>query len=411
MTVEAVFDFSKWLESPNLEDPYPLYAKARREAPVFYSPVFDLWFVTAYRDAKAIVRDPARFSSHYLIRTPQNPPPEVAAVLAEEVAEIPMLVNDDPPAHTRVRALVSKAFLPQRIAAMEPRVREIAERHIDAFAAEGSADVIARFAYPLPMQVICEIVGLPVSGMDDIKRWCNDLIALTAMYTSAEQKVAAARGSVAFQRWLGGIVDARRAAPTGDLLSALIEARVEGQAPLSREEIVSLLITLIFGGHETTTNMIGNALLLLFANPGALAAVKNDRGLLPAAVEESLRMDASIQGMMRTTTEPVELGGVALPKGAKVFVLFAAANRDPAEFPEPDAFELRRPNVESHLAFGRGIHFCMGAALARLEIRVALEALFARLPDLRLAPGQPYLYVPTFMHRGPKQLRLTWGPA
>ncbi|TDD31874.1 cytochrome P450 [Actinomadura sp. KC06] len=396
------------LEPPFLDDPYPLYARARREAPVFHSPEFGLWFVTRYDDAWAVLKDTARFSSRFLMRTPADAPPAVGEVLREAYPELPMLVNDDPPSHTRTRGLVNHAFAPRLVAALEPSVRAIVTRLVDGFAPDGGADLIAELAYPVPIEIICTLVGLPVEERGRLKRWTDDLVELGAPGTGGERQLECARSSVAFQHYLEAQIEARRSEPRDDLLTALIDARVDGERPLDVAELVNLLIILIFGGHETTTNLIGNLLVLLLARPETLRAVRDDPSLTDAVITEGLRMDTPVQGTFRTTTEEVALGGTRIPAGAKVMVLFGSANRDDAVFSHPDRFDPGRSNNNRHLGFGRGIHACLGASLARLETRIVLDTIAERLPDPKLDAVRPPTYFPSLMHRGPQTLNVVW---
>ncbi|MGH3239125.1 MAG: cytochrome P450, partial [Spirillospora sp.] len=363
------------LEPPHLENPYPLYARARREAPVFHSPEFGLWFVARYDDAWTMLKDTERFSSRFLLRTPADAPPAVDEVLREAYPELPMLVNDDPPSHTRTRGLVSHAFAPRLVAALEPTVREIVTRLVDGFAPAGGADLIAELAYPVPIEIICSLVGLPVEDRGRLKRWTDDLVTLGSPGTGGERQLECARSSVAFQHYLEAQVEGRRREPRDDLLTALIDARVDREQPLDTAELVNLLIVLVFAGHETTTNLIGNLLVLLLERPEMLRAVRDDPSLTDDVITEGLRMDGPVQGMFRMATEEVALGGARIPAGAKVMALFGSANRDETVFADPDRFDPGRSNNHRHLAFGRGIHACLGAALARLETRIVIDTL------------------------------------
>jgi cytochrome P450 len=390
-----------------LADPYPLYARARREAPVFYSAEFGLWFVTRYDDVWAVLRDTTRFSSRFLMRTPTNASPAVREVLQEAYPELPMLVNDDPPSHTRTRSLVSGAFAPRLMAALEPSIRAIVARLVAGFASERRADLIGRLAYPLPMEIICTLLGVPVEASGQLKRWTDDLVTLGSPGTDSERQLACAHSSVAFQHYLAARIQARRDAPRDDLLTALIHARVDGES-FDVAELVNLLIVLIFAGHETTTNLIGNLLVLLLARPEMLQALRDDPSLTADVVEEGLRMDGPVQGMFRTTTAEVSLGGARIPAGAQAMVLFGSANRDEAVFPDPDSFQPGRSNKHRHLGFGRGIHACIGAALARVEARIVLDTVAQRLPNPTLDAGHPLRYPASLMHRGPEALHVRW---
>lgn len=394
------------LAPPFLDDPYSFFARARAEAPVFFSPIFHLWIVSRHHDVMAVLRDPARFTSTQVL-SPPNLPPEVQEILKTDYDAIYPLLASDPPAHTRVRALVSRAFLPQRIAGLEPRIRELATSLVDAFVNEGRADLIERFAVPFPMGLISEMFSVPLADVALIKKWCDDEGLFMSVPLPLDKYIECAHSVVAFRRYLRAMITERAKAPKDDLVSSLIEARVDGEKPLSTAELVGLLCVLVFASHETTTNMIGNVVLHLLRTKGVWDELRRSPQLIPAALEEGLRYDAPVQAMFRNTTQEVELGGVTLPKGARLCILFASANRDAAVIADPDRLDIHRPE-QNHLSFGRGIHFCMGAALARLEGRIALEQLTQRLPAAHLVAADPPVYVPNLMHRGPKRLMVAW---
>jgi cytochrome P450 len=406
-TVTAPFQFNP-LESPYLENPYPLYARARREAPIFFSPLFATWVVTRYEDVHAILRDPWRFSSSYLFRAPVDPPPDVLAMLAQLPPEVPLLVSEDPPGHTRTRALVSHAFLPRQVAGMAARIRDIAHELIDQLPAAGSADLVRQYTYPLPMRVLLEFLGLPVADAEVIKHWCHDHMLLSVPGIGAAQQRRSAATEVSFSRYTEALIAARQRQPRPDVLSALIQARVHGERPLDDVELHSLLQQLLFAGHETTTNLLSNTIVALLRDASQWQALQRDQTCTARAVEEGLRYDAPVQGMFRTTTEDVTVRDVTLPAGARVFLAFAAANRDEHVFPEPDRFDIQRPNADKHVSFGYGVHYCIGAPLVRLEARIALEILVQRLPNLHLVSDQPVTYLPSLLNRALQQLQVRW---
>ncbi len=403
----AAFTFDRFT-AENLDDPYPLYQRLRDEQPVYYAEEFDVWVVSRYDDVRRVLMDPTRFSSAFRIRTPPVPAPGVPAILAEGHPEVPALLNEDPPAHRRTRDLVATAFSARRIAGLRPRVTELVSELLAAIEPSGRADLVAEFATPLPLRVLCELVGLPAGDAARIRSWMEQLARLTAYGATADEQRAAARESVEFERYLAAAVADRRAAGRDDLLTDLVRARAGGAAPLTDTEIVSLLISLVFAGHETTANLIAAALVLLLHRPQLWAAAGEDPELVSAVVEETLRIDAPVQGAYRRAVFDVLISGVTIPAGAQVFALFASANRDGAAFDRPDEFDPGRPDKERHLAFGRGIHVCLGAALARMEAETALRQLRERLPGLRLDPGVRIPYVPNLMHRGPKTLPASW---
>ncbi|MGH8348942.1 MAG: cytochrome P450, partial [Pseudomonas sp.] len=314
------------------------------------------------------------------------------------------------PAHTRLRLLIRQGFTPRRLAALEPVIREVANNLVDTFAADGQVDLISQFAYPLPLTVILGMLGVPAHDMPTMRRWTQESIALN--FASAtlplEQQVAYAQGKLAFQRYTRDLVTERAQAPREDLISHLLRARQEGIPPLSTEEVSSLIPGLIIAGHESTAKLIGNTMRLLLTHPEQRQALQRDPNLTAAAVEEGLRIDAPVLGMVRTTTREVTVGGVALAAGARLFLLYGSANHDETYFTDAEQFHPDRARRTSHLAFGHGIHFCLGAPLARLEARIAIETLGRRLPGLRLAPEQSFAHVPSLVFRGLACLGLVW---
>jgi cytochrome P450/nitrite reductase/ring-hydroxylating ferredoxin subunit len=392
------------------ECPFDLYRRAREEMPVFYSERFDLWVVTRYHDIVRVLKDPETFSSAQSLAVDSSLAPEVQAVLDEGYPATPTMVTADPPVHTRFRELVGKAFTPRRVSVMEPRMREIASGLIDRFVNAGRAEIVKSFAYPFPMEVIAEILGVPSADMDRFKRWSDDMSARFGPLP-LDRQIECARSEVGFQHYFAAMLEERRRHPRADFLTDLLNARVKGETLLNVSEMLSILKQLLIGGNETTTNLIGSAMLLLMENRDQYEALLADRALIANAIEEALRLDAPVQGLFRTAMRTVELGGVRIPKGAHLELLYASGNRDRARFDDPDRFEVRRADAFNHMAFGFGIHFCIGASLARLEGRVALETLLDRLPNLRLVPGQSLRHHEHFFLRGLERLELEWAAA
>ncbi|MBV8771178.1 MAG: cytochrome P450 [Deltaproteobacteria bacterium] len=392
------------------ECPFDVYRAAREHTPVFYSERFDLWVVTRYDDIVRVLKDPATFSSAESLSVDRAVAPEVQAVLDTGYPPTPTMVTADPPVHTRFRELVGKAFTSRRVAQMEPRMRDIANRLIDAFEHAGRADIVRQFAYPFPMEVIAEILGVPLSDMDRFKKWSDDMSARFGPL-SLDRQIECARSEVEFQHYFAARLQERRHQPQHDFLTALLNARVKGERPLDMSELLSILKQLLIGGNETSTNLIGSAMLLLMKNPDQLKAVLEDRTRVANAIEEALRLDSPVQGLFRSTTREVELGGVRVPKGAHLELLYASGNRDASRFRDADRFQVDRTDSSNHMAFGFGIHFCIGAQLARYEGRVALESLLERLPNPRLVSGCVTEHHPHFFLRGLKQLELEWDPA
>lgn len=393
------------------ENPYAVLAHARREAPVFYAEAFGFWVVTRHEDVLSVLKDEEAFSSIGALRSSHAVlPPEVETVLAAGWAEMPVIIETDPPLHSRIRGLVTRAFTPRRVAEMESRIAALAAELIDGFADDGHGDIIERFAWPLPLNVMGDLLGLPREDLPQLHRWSTDWLSLFQPIDSAERQIELAHSVVALQRYFYMALEDRAMRPQDDLMSALLEARGASSERLTMVEVMGVPLDLVVAGHVTVTRAIGSALVLLLDHPGQFRALRETPELLPAAIEEVLRMESPAQGLFRTTTRAVELGGAELPEGAPVMVHFASANRDELQFSDPDSFDMCRPDVGRHLAFGKGIHFCIGASLARLELRIALPMLLDRLPELRLAPGLPPARERIFFARGFERLSLEWNP-
>jgi pimeloyl-[acyl-carrier protein] synthase len=365
-----------------IADPYPIYHALRAEDPVHLSPL-GFWVLTRYEDVVATLRDP-RFAKE----------PLAAFVAARFGVAMPgvglSMLDRDPPDHTRLRGLVSKAFTPRVVEGLRPHIQEIVDDLLDRVEGAGAMDLIEDFAYPLPVIVICEMLGVPVADRERFKGWGLDIArGLDAIWLPAESEVG--RQSMASRHALTGyfreLIAERRAAPRADLLSALIAAEETGDR-LSEEELLATCILLLVAGHETTVNLIGNGTLALLRHPAEMRRLREDPGLVAGAVEELLRYDGPVQRTARIPSEDVVVGGRAIGKGELVMPFIGAADRDPAQFREPDRLDITRAD-NRHIAFGWGIHFCLGAPLARLEGQIAFQTLFRRLPKLALATDRP----------------------
>ncbi len=391
-----------------MEDPYSLLAQVRAERPVFYEPRLGVWAVMRYGDVSALLRDHRRFSSvNAMVRTTAYPP-EVLEVLRSSGAAIgKTMLSADPPEHSRLRGFAARAFTPRRVAGLEPDIRALAHRLVDGVAGAGGFDFVSRFAHPLPMGVICRLIGVPDADAALVSAWSNQRIVLLGGFAPPERLVACAHGVVAFQRYMAALVARHRAEPQDNFTSDLLRALAAGEAEFSDQELVDILCGLVMAGHETTVNAFSNCLYHLLREPARWQAILDDPGLIPGAVEEAMRFDGTGFGVFRRTTEAVEIAGVTIPVGALVFAVGGSGNHDEAQFPDPETFDLRRENAKQHLGFGLGIHYCLGAPLARLEMVTALEVLRERLPGLRLAFDGPVRYRQGAM-RGPAELPLTW---
>lgn len=403
MTCPVAHDFDP-LDAEFLADPYPVLAAWREETPVFYAPALDRWVVTRYADIERILTDPATFSAAEAQRPVYAMCAEAEAILAA-LPLVPTMSNCDPPDHRRFRSVMSRAMSPRRIAALRPAIELRTAELLDRFAAAGHADLVHDLFYPLPALTIFTLIGFPLADSDRIKGWCADKLEVTWGNPSAERQTRSARNMVAFHAYCAAFVARRRQEPADDLVGALIA----DERALTDAEITSLIFALSFAGHETTTNLLGNMLRHLLTEPGAWDEIRADRSLIPGAVEETLRFDTSVPMWRRVTTRAVEIGGVALPAGSRVVLAFAAADREPGVFPDPDRFDVHRPDSRRQLSFGRGIHLCLGAGLARLECDIVINTLADRLPGLRLSAGQDVDYPPNLSFRGPVALHAEWN--
>ena len=366
-----------------LADPYPTYHRLRAEDPVHHSPL-GFWVLTRYEDVSSVLRDP-RFIKE----------PLAALVAARFGAEVPRgvglsMLDRDPPDHTRLRSLVSKAFTPRVVEGLRPRIQQIVDGLIARAEAAGSIDLIEEFAYPIPVNVICEMLGVPVADHERFKGWSLDIArGLDSIWLPPDSEVprrsAAARHAIS--DYFRGLIAERRAAPRGDLLSALIAAEEAGDK-LNEEELLATCILLLIAGHETTVNLIGNGVLALLRHPAELSRLRATPGLITSAVEELLRYDGPVQRTARVAGADATIGGRTIAKGDMVMPFIGAADRDPAQFPDPDRLDLSRSD-NRHIAFGWGIHFCLGAPLARVEGQIAIDALVRRLPGLELVNHEP----------------------
>ncbi len=368
-----------------LADPFAAYARLRREDPVHWSAALKGWVLTRYDDVRAVLADVERFSSDritpfadHLERARRERVRDLLALLGRWAVFV------DPPRHTRLRALMNRAFTSRAVESLRPRVQGVVDHLVAAVAPRGEMDLVRDFAYPLPASVIAHVLGVPLADLDRFKAWSDDLAAFVGSAQGTPDKLERAqRGIAALAAYFRDLVAARRAAPADDLLSALVAAGERGET-LGEEELVANSILLLFAGHETTTNLIGNGMYWLLRHPAEHARLVAEPALAASAVEEMLRYDGPSGAQVRVTTADVVLGGRTLARGDRVFLMLNAANRDPAQFPEPDRFDVaRQPN--RHLTFGHGIHFCLGAPLARLEGQIAVETLARRLRGLRPA--------------------------
>ena len=398
-------------------DPYGVYTRLRAESPVFYSPVMNAWVLTRYDDVVAVLTDTKRFSAVGSIGIDPftSFPLEVQRIFDQGYERFPGLIEMDPPTHSTYRSLVNLAFTPRRVAALEPRIRQLTDDLVDTFAAEGRADFTRAFAFPLPMIVICEILGVPHQDMQSVQTMADGFRALEAgnmWKLPVAEQMQVAGSFVDFQHYAAGLIGDRRQHPREeDLLTTLLSAELGGKRPLTTEELVSSVIHLLFAGTETTARMLSSALWHLLDPRETWEELRRDPALAANAVEEALRMEPPVIYHLRQTREAVRFGDVEIPAGQPVHLLFASANRDAAAFHDAEDFDVHREGITRHLGFGRGPHFCVGAPIGRLEGRVALEVLLQRLPSVRLQTGYEPEPEEHLMLRGLERLPIEWDTA
>jgi pimeloyl-[acyl-carrier protein] synthase len=383
-------------------NPYPFYRRLREEDPVHASPL-GIWVLTRYEDAVMVLRD-ARFGREGIAELQEA---RLGAARSRPKNSRDMLFRD-PPDHTRLRSLVSRAFTPRVVEEMRPHIQEIVDGLLDRVEGSGGMDVIEDLAYPLPVRVICEMLGVPTSDQEVFRQWSADIArSLDAALFPADSGVGT-RGqeaSDALKEYFRSLIAVRRKHPQPDLLSGLIAAEEQGDK-LSEAELLSTCVLILIAGHETTVNLIGNGLLALLGNPDQLRALANDPALIQTGVEELLRYDGPVQRTSRMTMTDVEIGGKKIAKDSVVVAAIGAANRDPAVFADPERLDVARKD-NRHIAFGFGIHFCLGASLARIEGQVAIGTLLRRMPALKLVSDIPEWRESSVL-RGLKTLPITF---
>jgi len=380
------------LDPAVLDDPFEAYAGLHERCPVFEMPQTGLFLVTRYEDARTVLTDTRTFSSRPSPGASRQE--DVAAVYRRVITEggwarTPTLQRTDPPVHTRYRQLLGRVFTPRRVAEMSEHIDDVVHSLIDEFADRGECEFVSEFAIPLPGIIIAEQLGLDRSEIMTFRRWADAMLAMAQRALTEEEAVATAEVELEAQHFLAQEFEARRAEPRDDLISALVHAHGDDEEPLTMGELQDLMHQLVTGGFETTTAALGTGLWLLLRNPEQLALLREDPGLMKNFIEETLRFDSPVAGLWRVATCPALVGDTEIPEGAAVMPRFAAANRDAAVFPEPGRFDITRPNASSHLAFGVGSHYCIGAALARRELHLSFTALLERLDDIELEGRMP----------------------
>ena len=359
-------------------------------------------FVVGLEAARQVLGDHKRFVKNF-----QNSlPPEQRSQTGSGMDMFSLLydnmLSSDAPDHTRLRALVSKAFTNRQIQALAPRIQQIADELIDGFAADGEADLIERYAFPLPIIVICELLGIPAEDRDKFRRWSHAFLGI------ADDEFSYMQSLTEFVGYIGQTIAERRVQPKDDLISGLVHAEENGQQ-LTEQELYSMIALLIVAGHETTVNLIGNGMAALLQHPDQKALLQRDPDLIESAIEEFLRFEGPVEmATERYAAEDVQIGGTLIRRGTAVIIILAAVNRDPAAFEQPASLDVTR-DAHKHLGFGYGVHYCLGAPLARLEAKIAFNTLLKRLPTIQLAvPAKNLVYNSSSIVRGLKQLPVRW---
>jgi cytochrome P450 len=408
------------LDPATLRDPVPHLARLRAEDPVTWVEPLRVWFVARHDLVTEVLRRPDVFSSQFpksVLPLSKEDQQAIGEAMAENLPRPKTMITADGQVHTRYRRLVSKAFSPRSIAALEPMVRTIASKLIDSWIDRERIEFVEDFAVPLPVEVIAKALNVPEDRLADFGRWSEATVLTFGATPTIEERVAAIRTVGELQKFFVAAIEDRRQRPQEDLLTSLVAARidddeeVEDKRPLDVPEIVSLVQELLVGGNETTTKLVAEMVRLLAADPSRWAQLRQDPSAIPGVVEESLRLASPAQAMWRLAVEDTEIGGVPIAAGSRLVLSYASANRDEHLFVEPDAFDPDRPNLTEHLAFGKGPHFCIGASLARLEARIAFEELTRRVESFSLPDSNEYPYNPSFLLRGLVHLDVDIVPA
>ena len=405
--------------SEHIECPYALYKTLHDSHLVGIDPQVGL-AVVDYDTLVALSKNTQVFSSS-ITQDGQGPrhmgvgsdpvQDDVEAIFAEAHPMVNALFTADPPVHTRHRKLLSKALSPRRVRELEPHIRAIAQDLIDAFAQTGRVDLLPEFAIPLPVTVIADVLGVDRKDLWTFKEWGDLMISGNIDILTHEQRKRVAHAVVDFHQYFIPRIEARRAQPTGDLLSEMVNAREDDEEPLTTAELLPIIDQVLLAGHETTTNLIGNGMLVLIHEPALADRLRNNPDHIELFVEEVLRWDPPIQCTYRRVTDTATISDVTLNDGDMVVPVWGAAGYDPSKFPDPETFDIDRPNVRQHMGFGHGPHFCAGAELARLEARIAFELLLDQLSDIQIdAEDSDLSHLPSFASRGYKRVVLRFTP-
>lgn len=391
--------------SPEFQrNPYPFYDELRAQSPFLYWQDWNIWFLSAYEDVSTLLRDRrlGRTMNHVLTREQRGLPPKPDHLKPFNKLSENSMFDKEPPEHTRLRTLVHKVFTPKRVESLRQNIQKIADDLLDQVQSEGQMDILADFAVPLPVTVIAELLGVPETDRPKLRPWSNDIVAMYELDHTEAQEKQAVKAATEFAEYLQNLAEKRRLEPQDDLITALALVEEAGDR-LTMDELISTCVLLLNAGHEATVNVIGNGMLALMKHPAQLQQLRENPALVSTAVEEMMRYDTPLQLFRRWVLEDMEYKGHHFKQGTEFGLMFGAANRDPARFPDPNSFDITRPD-NPHVSLGGGVHYCLGAPLARLELQIAIATLLRRMPDLRLRDEPEYR--PAYVIRGLKALNV-----
>lgn len=394
-----------WLQQDFLVDPYPRLAELREQTPVFFDEELGYYVVTRYDDIERCLVDRTTFLAQGASSPVWPPVEEAQRILTEQgYKRVPTLNNADPPRHGPMRKAVFTCMSRARLASLEPELREYATELVTTLVEQPVADLIADLAFPLPGRAGLGLLGIPVQDFDQIKAWSGGRVLFTYGHLPEDEQVQVAHNVIAFWQYVEQYVSDRDRDRGDDFTSDILRYRDEHPDEVTTDDVVNIVYSMALAGHDSTTNAMGNMLRHLLAHQDEWRALVDDPSLVPNAVEEALRFDGPVSGHRRTAAIDTEVGGVPIPAGSRLVLLFGSADRDPEHFPDPDRLDVRRENSAEHLSFGKGVHFCLGAPLARMEMRIALELLTEHAPGMHLVADQTFPYVPITMFRSLEHL-------
>ena len=390
-----------------LSCPHEFNERLRHEAPVYHCPHTGIYFVSDFETVTKIAKDHATFSNRFALAAAgdQGVDPRITEIQAQGYPPVDTMLTQDPPVHRRYRGMVNQAFTARRVATLEPEIEKVCHELIDKFIDRGEAEFIVEFCEPVPMIVIAEQLGVPLSDYELFKTWSDAFVAQLSRMATPDEEVEAAKLILAYQHYFAARIEERRADPDDDIISDIVHAKFEDERPLNTPEMLSIIQQLLVAGNETTTNAIAEAVLMWMQYPDQFAKLKANRDLVPNLVEETLRLSTPTANMWRVVTTDTEIQGMPVPAGSMVQIRFSSANRDESKFPDPHRFDVARDNAKSNIAFGYGVHMCIGASLARKEMDVAFRVLLERFDEFELACDPAELtYAPNVLLRGLSRL-------